>query len=128
MLPCGALLCMSCMKHLLKFLIPRYLHLTFQFHVTYFVLFSFNVLFVFIKSITRSFIMLNTMMENKNTSFANISIPFLRSCSQHWIKICVFIFHHSIQHNEASGYTLYKNRICLKKLPTNTYEIIYMTI
>ena len=25
--------------------------------------------------------MLNTMMENENTSFANISIPFLRSCS-----------------------------------------------
>ena len=34
------------------------------------------------KSITRSFIMLSTMMENKNTSFANISIPFQRSCSQ----------------------------------------------
>ena len=30
--------------------------------------------------------MLNTMMENKNTSFANISIPFLRSCSQHLRK------------------------------------------
>ena len=25
--------------------------------------------------------MLNTMMETENTSFANISIPFLRSCS-----------------------------------------------
>ena len=25
--------------------------------------------------------MLNTMMENENTSFANNSIPFLRSCS-----------------------------------------------
>ena len=31
-----------------------------------------------IKSITRSFIILNTMMENENTSFANISISFLR--------------------------------------------------
>ena len=25
--------------------------------------------------------MLNTLMENENTSFVNISIPFLRSCS-----------------------------------------------
>ena len=33
----------------------------------------------FIISITRSFIMLNTMMKNENTSFANILIPFLRS-------------------------------------------------
>ena len=30
-----------------------------------------------IKSITRTFIMLNTVTENENTSFANISIPFL---------------------------------------------------
>ena len=36
-----------------------------------------------IKSITRSLIMLNTMKENENTSFADISIPFLRWCSQH---------------------------------------------
>ena len=36
-----------------------------------------------IKSITRSFIMLNTTMENEDTSFANISITFLRSRSQH---------------------------------------------
>ena len=35
-----------------------------------------------IKSITRSFIMLDTMIENEN-NFTNISIPFLRSCSQH---------------------------------------------
>ena len=34
-----------------------------------------------IKSTTRIFIMLNSMMENENTSFANISITFLRSCS-----------------------------------------------
>ena len=32
---------------------------------------------LYMKRITRSFIMLNTMMENENTSFANISIPFL---------------------------------------------------
>ena len=37
---------------------------------------------VIIKSITRSFIMLNTIKENENTSFANISIPFLRSGCQ----------------------------------------------
>ena len=41
-----------------------------------------------IKSITRSFIMLNTMMENENTGFANISILFLRSCSQHEMHSC----------------------------------------
>ena len=29
------------------------------------------------RSITRSFVMLNTMMENKNTIFSNISIPFM---------------------------------------------------
>ena len=37
---------------------------------------------VIIKSITRSFIMLNTIKENENTSFANISIPFLISGCQ----------------------------------------------
>ena len=36
-----------------------------------------------VKSITRSLIMLNTMKENENASFADISIPFLRWCSQH---------------------------------------------
>ena len=35
------------------------------------------------KSITRSLVTLNTMTENENTSFANISIYFLRSCSQY---------------------------------------------
>ena len=64
--------------------------------------------------------MLNAIMENQNTSFANISTP-LRSCSQHWSwsqemdrnisKTCVFIFHHSIQHDEASGYTFYNSLI-----------------
>ena len=44
----------------------------------------YNVIFSIIKNITRSFIMLNTMMENENKSLANISIPFLRSCSQHY--------------------------------------------
>ena len=37
---------------------------------------------VIIKSITRSFIMLNTIKENEDTSFANISIPLLRSGCQ----------------------------------------------
>ena len=41
-------------------------------------------------------------MENENTSFANISIPF-----RNFSKTCVFILHHSIQHDEASGYTFY---------------------
>ena len=40
-------------------------------------------------------------MENENTSFANILIPFLRSCSEH-----------SVQHNEASGNTFYKEVGC----------------
>ena len=39
--------------------------------------------------------MLNSMMENENTSFANTSI----------LRSCIFIFHHSTQHDEASGYT-----------------------
>ena len=71
--------------------------------------------------------MLNIMMENENTSFANISISFLRSCSQHVLsmlwklcqerdrnisKSCVFIFHHGIQHDEASGYTFYNEVDC----------------
>ena len=82
-----------------------------------------------IKSITRSFIMLNTMMKNKSTTFAYISIPFLTSFSQHaenmpWTwsqerdqnigKTCVFIFHHNIQHDEACGYTFYNTfSLCL---------------
>ena len=52
--------------------------------------------------------MLNAMMKNENTSFANISIPFLRSCSQHDLREGsnnVFIFHQVIQHDEASGFT-----------------------
>ena len=53
--------------------------------------------------------MLNTMMENENTSFANILISFLRSCSQerdrNISKTCVFNFPHIIQHGEAASYT-----------------------
>ena len=62
------------------------------------------------------------MIENENTCFANISIPFLRSCSQHrtWSqerdrnisKTCVFIFHHSIQQDEASGYAFHNEIDC----------------
>ena len=36
-----------------------------------------------VKSITKSFIMLDTMIEIENNRFTNIWIPFLRSCSQH---------------------------------------------
>ena len=54
--------------------------------------------------LTRSLIILNTTMENENTSCANISIPFPdRNIS----KTCVFIFYHSIQDKEASSYTFY---------------------
>ena len=49
--------------------------------------------------------MLNTMMEIENTSFGNISIPFLLSCSQH----CE---HHGIQHDEIFGYTFYNEIDC----------------
>ena len=64
----------------------------------------------------------HTTMENKNNSFTNILIPFQRSCSMLWIwsqkrnciisKNIVLIFHHSIQHNEASGY--FYNTLLLK--------------
>ena len=40
------------------------------------------------KSISKSFIVLNTKMENENKNF-------------------VFIFHYSVQHDEAYGYTFY---------------------
>ena len=63
--------------------------------------------------------MLNTMIKNENTSFANIWISFLRSWSQerdqNVSKTCVFIFHHSFQHNEASGYTFY-NPQCIQEI------------
>ena len=36
------------------------------------------------KRVKAGFIMLNTMVENVNKSFANIPIPCLRSCSQLW--------------------------------------------
>ena len=38
-------------------------------------------------------------MENESTSFVNISIP----------NISIFIFHHSIQHDEASSYAFYND-------------------
>ena len=31
--------------------------------------------------------MLNTMVENKNTGFANNLIPFLRTCSQYFTAV-----------------------------------------
>ena len=71
--------------------------------------------------------MLNTLMENENTNFANILIPFLRPCSQHLFqeknrnisKICVFIFHHSIQDDEASGYVFIMGAIFITKRNCN---------
>ena len=75
--------------------------------------------FLIIKGVTRSFVMLNTMMEIENKSFTNILIPFLRSCSQNTVErnqcICktlVCNFHHSIQHDEASGCTFYNEADC----------------
>ena len=66
--------------------------------------------------------MLNTIKENENNSFTNISISFMRSSSQHWTwslerdwninKTIVFIFHHSTQHDEASHYTFYNSIVC----------------
>ena len=60
------------------------------------------------KSVTRSFIMLNTMMENEGNS---------SHCWYHWSwsqennlnvrKTIASIFHRSIQHDESSGYTFY---------------------
>ena len=35
--------------------------------------------------------MLKTMMENESASFANISIPFLRLCSQHMFNAAKMI-------------------------------------
>ena len=58
-----------------------------------------------IKSIMRSFIMLNTVMENENMSFANILIPFMRSCSQH-CQLCHCHVHsivHGIEHDLRKG-------------------------
>ena len=67
--------------------------------------------------------MLNTMIGNENINFANISTPFLISCShmlwtwsqerdRNVTKTCAFIYHHSIQHDEASGYTFYNEVDC----------------
>ena len=47
-----------------------------------------------IKSITRTFIILNTMMGNKYNSFTNILIPFLRLYLQHF-----FILYQNISEN-----------------------------
>ena len=54
--------------------------------------------------------MLNTMMENEHTSFglnmAN-AVNMISEKDQNIRKTCVFIFHHSIQNDEASGYTFH---------------------
>ena len=66
--------------------------------------------------------MLNTMMENENTSFLKFRslscdhVHSMGSCSQqrdrNISKTCVFSFHHSIQHDEASGYNFYNEVNC----------------
>ena len=65
-----------------------------------------------IKSITRS-------LKNENISFANILIPFLRSCSmrdQNISNIYASISHHSTQHDEASSCTFYKKHYFMLKV------------
>ena len=52
-------------------------------------------------ALTRSFTMLNTMMENENTSFVQCSQERDRNIT----KACAFSFSISIQHDEASRYT-----------------------
>ena len=70
--------------------------------------------------------MLNTMMEKENTSCANISVLFLRSCSQPFE-------HCSIQHDGTSGYTFYNKTDCQNQyieknyLPTN-YNRTYLLV
>ena len=50
------------------------------------------------------------MMENEHTSFglnmAN-AVNMISEKDQNIRKTCVFIFHHSIQNDEASGYTFH---------------------
>lgn len=67
-----------------------------------------------ILNITGSLIVLNAMIENENNSFANISIPVLiihwtwsKERNQNISETILFIFHHGIQHNEVSDYTLH---------------------
>ena len=67
-----------------------------------------------ILNITGSLIVLNAMIENENNSFANISIPVLiihwtwsKERNQNISEAILFIFHHGIQHNEVSDYTLH---------------------
>ena len=64
--------------------------------------------------------MLNTMMENESTSFAKIS-----ERNRNISKTCVFIFHHSIQNEEASGYIFYKDKFSITvRIEKLTLEIV----
>ena len=64
--------------------------------------------------------MLNIMKVKENTSLANISILIFQSMLRTWSperdrnisNTCVFIFHHSIQHDGGSGYTFYYEVDC----------------
>ena len=55
--------------------------------------------------------MLNSMMENDHVQCCEHD---LRKGIEILAKTCVFIFHHSIQHDEASGYTFYNNPLCFE--------------
>ena len=63
--------------------------------------------------------MLNTMVENDHVQCCEHD---LRKGIEILAKTCVFIFYHSIQHDEASGYTFYNN------LPSFEYFRIALTI
>ena len=57
-------------------------------------------------------------MEKKNNSLTNISYSIccadnLRKGVKILVKPYVFIFHHSIQHDETSGYTFHDEISCL---------------
>ena len=51
--------------------------------------------------------MLNAMMENENMLWT-----WSQGTDRNISKTCVFNFHHSIQHDEVSGYTFYKEVDC----------------
>ena len=55
--------------------------------------------------------MLNSMMENDHVRCCEHDI---RKGIEILAKTCVFIFHHSIQHDEASGYTFSNSPLCFE--------------
>ena len=77
-----------------------------------------------INSVISSFTMLNNMIELKtqvSLIFWSLSWDHLHNIKiwsqerdQNISKTCVFIFHYSIQHGEASGYAFYSNHFVQK--------------